>query len=69
MLAGLVDVLSALLPDHEIPPGTRHRLATPDGPAARVLCEFEPAGRLEYFMETVYRTTPRRSPSRPRGRR
>jgi mannose-6-phosphate isomerase-like protein (cupin superfamily) len=39
----------------EIPPRTRHRFATPDDQPARVLCEFEPAGRFEYFMETVYR--------------
>jgi len=39
----------------EIPPRTRHRFATPDDRPARVLCEFEPAGRFEYFMETVYR--------------
>jgi hypothetical protein len=39
----------------EIPPGTRHRFATPEDHPARVLCEFEPAGRFEYVMETVYR--------------
>ena len=30
----------------EIPPRTRHRFATPDDQPARVLCEFEPAGRF-----------------------
>ena len=39
----------------EIPPGTRHRFATPDDQPARVRNEFEPAGTFEFFMETVDR--------------
>jgi mannose-6-phosphate isomerase-like protein (cupin superfamily) len=38
----------------EIPRGTPHSFWNPDDRPARVIVEFEPAGRFESFMETVY---------------